>query len=280
MEIQKTHEDEQAALWNGPAGRGWVEAQAVLDTMFQPFEDLLLDAVPAGSGARVLDVGCGTGGTTLAFARRAGGGGCLGVDISEPMIAAARARAAQAGAPVDFLVADAGAHAFEPANFDVILSRFGVMFFGDPAGAFAHLRRAARDGAGLRFAAWRGAAENPFMTAAERAAAPLLPELPPRLPNAPGQFAFADPQRIHGILAASGWGGIDIRPLDVACAFPEAELPRYLTWVGPVGRFLQEADAPTRARILDTLRGAFAPFMQGGEVRFTAACWQVDARAV
>src|SRR3954447_5595810 len=92
-----TNEDEQAALWNGTAGQAWVEGQETLDQMFKPFEDLLVAAVSEGSGGRVLDVGCGSGSTTLAVARSPGVSGCLGVDISQPLITAARARAEREG---------------------------------------------------------------------------------------------------------------------------------------------------------------------------------------
>jgi ubiquinone/menaquinone biosynthesis C-methylase UbiE len=193
VDVRHTRDDDQAARWNGPAGHAWVDAQAVLDETLQPFEDLLVEAVVAARGSRVLDVGCGTGATTLAVARRLGAEGrCVGIDISEPMIAAARARAEREGTPAGFIRADAQDHAFEPAAFDTIISRFGVMFFDDFVRAFANLRRAATDDAELRFIAWRSAADNPFMTTAERAAAPFLPNLPARRPDAPGQFALAD----------------------------------------------------------------------------------------
>ena len=278
-----THQtdNEQTALWNGGAGRAWVDAQQVLDQMFKPFEDRLAEAVRAGSAHRVLDVGCGTGSTTLAVARQLGAKGhCNGIDISEPMIAAARTRAEREGTPASFIRANAQTHAFEPASFDMIISRFGVMFFDDAARAFANLRRAARDGAELRFVAWRSAAENPFMTTAERAAAPLLPNLPARRPDAPGQFAFADRRRVCAILEESGWAEIDIRPIDVACTLPEKELVGYLTRLGPVGLVLQEADERARMRVVETVRAAFESYVHGAEVRFTAACWMVGARAV
>jgi SAM-dependent methyltransferase len=267
--------DEQARLWNGLAGAAWVDAQAVLDRMYQPFEELLVDAVRAAGARRVLDVGCGTGATTVAAARAAGA--ALGVDVSEPMIAAARARAEGVGAPARFVCADAQVHAFDPASFDMIVSRFGVMFFADPVQAFANLRRAASPAARLRFVAWRSATENPFMTTAERAAAPLLPSLPPRRPDAPGQFGFASAPRIVSILQAAGWAGVDLRPVDVECSFPEPELIRYLTRMGPVGQVLHEANAPTRTRVVEVVRPAFEPFVRGSEVRFTAACWMASA---
>lgn len=280
MESTDRTENEQRALWNGPAGHAWVDEQAMLDAILRPFEDLLVDAVPAGAARRVLDVGCGTGSTTLAVARRLGADGhCTGIDISGPMIAAARLRAEREGVPATFLLADAQEHAFAPGSFDLIVSRFGLMFFDDFARAFANLRRAASDGAEMRFVAWRSAAENPFMTTAERAAAPLLPDLPPRRPDAPGQFALADESRVRAILEESGWADVDLRPIDVVCTLPEGDLMRYLTRLGPVGLALQAVDDPTRARVLETVRAAFDPFVHGAEVRFTAACWLVTARA-
>jgi hypothetical protein len=161
----------------------------------------------------------------------------------------------------------------------MIISRFGVMFFDDSIRAFANLRRAATDNAGLRFVAWRSTAENPFMMTAERAAATILPNLPARRPDAPGQFAFANGHRVYTILEESGWAEIDIRPIDVACTLPEKELVPYLTRLGPVGLILQEADDRTRVQVIETVRAAFSPYVHRAEVRFTAACWMVSAQA-
>jgi SAM-dependent methyltransferase len=272
---------EQTALWNGSAGQAWVEEQELLDRVLKPFEALLVEAVNAGARRRVLDVGCGTGSTTVAVARLLGeSGSSIGIDISEPMISAARARAARENTPVEFIRADAQGYAFEPASFDMIVSRFGVMFFDHAVRAFANLRRAATAGAELRFIAWRSAAENSFMTTAERAAAPLLPNLPVRRPDAPGQFSFGNGQRVHDILQESGWADIEVRPVDVLCTMPEKELVRYLSRLGPVGRVLQEADDRTRTRVIETVRTAFDPYVHGAEARFTAACWLAGARSV
>ena len=278
--MDTTHDigSEQTALWNGAAGRAWVDAQHVLDRLFAPFEDLLVEAVRATLARSVLDVGCGTGSTTLAVARALGSAGrCLGIDLSEPMITLARARAATERIPAEFVLADAQGHPFEPASVDLIISRFGVMFFADPVQAFSNLRRAARAGAQLRIIVWRTGAENPFMTTAERAAAPLLPNMPPRRPDGPGQFAFGDRDRVHAILHESGWTGIDIQRLDVACTLAKQDLLLYVTRLGPVGLILQDADEETRARVAETIRGAFDPYVHGDEVRFTAACWMVTA---
>jgi SAM-dependent methyltransferase len=279
VDVARESRSGQTELWNGPAGRAWVDAQEWLDRAFKPFEDLLVDEVTKESPRAVLDVGCGTGGTILAVARRVEVASCTGIDLSEPMIAAARARAEREATPARFICANAELHAFDPAAFDMIISRFGVMFFDDPVRAFTNLRRAATAAAALRFVVWRSPDENPFMTAAERAAAPLLPDLQARQPEAPGQFAFANRERVRTILAASGWAGIEIRPFDIECALSEGALGNYLARFGPVGRALQDADDQTRARIADAVRPAFDRYLRGAEVRFTAACWMASAHA-
>jgi SAM-dependent methyltransferase len=280
MNVPHKSESEQSRLWNGPSGHAWVETQDVLDQMYKPIEDLLVEVVSDSSRHRVLDVGCGTGSTTLAVARRLGKGGrSIGIDISQPMIAVARRRAEREHLGARFICADAQGYPFEPESVDAIMSRFGVMFFDEPVTAFANLRRAATENGELRAIVWRSAAETPFMTTAERAAAPLLSNLPPRRPNVPGQFALADDRRVHAILEESGWAGIDIRPIDVDCSFAERDLVRYVTRLGPVGLALRDVDEATRARVVPTVRAAFDPFVHGAEVRFTAACWMVRARA-
>jgi len=278
MNVAHPGGDDQKALWNGTAGCAWVEAQETLDGMYAPIEQLLTDAVVAGEPRRVLDVGCGTGATTLAVARRLGAAGeCVGVDVSEPMLAAARSRAEREGTPATFIRADAQTYPFEPSSFDAIMSRFGVMFFDHAVSAFANLRRAARAGAELRCVVWRSPEENPFMTTAERAAAPLLPNVPPRLPDAPGQFGFANARRVRQILDESGWAGVDIQPVDVECTFPERELTRHATRFGPLARVLDEADERARTRVVETVRAAFEPYVHGADVHFVAACWMIAA---
>ncbi len=271
---------EQAQMWNGPSGQAWIEQQQALDRMFEPIEALLAVAVSEAGATSVLDVGCGTGATTLAAARQVRPPGrCVGVDISAPMIAVARERAARVRSTAEFLVADAGGLSLDAGVFDLVISRFGVMFFADPDAAFANLRRACVPGASLRCVAWRSAAENSFMTTAERSAAPLLPPLPPRPADGPGQFAFADAAKVRGILERAGWREVELRPLDVVCAFDEDELDTYITKLGPVSRVLAEVDAPRRERAIAAMRTAFAPFVRAGKVSYTAACWMLCARS-
>lgn len=263
--------NDQAKLWNGPSGNAWVEHQPVLDRMFEPFTKILAEATRGSD--RVLDIGCGTGATTLAIARRAKD--AVGIDISEPMLALARERAAKEESRATFVRADAETYAFEDASFDLLTSRFGVMFFGDPVKAFANLKRAAKSDARLALIAFRSPAENPFMTTAERAAAPLLPNIPPRRTDGPGQFAFADENRVRGIFEASGWGALEMQPLDVECTFPESALLGYLTRLGPLGQVLQQVEEARRAEVVQTVRRAFDPYVVGDEVRVTAAVWMI-----
>ncbi len=278
--MEKLPNQEMAALWNGASGQAWVDEQALLDQTYRSIEKLLADAVDASGARSVLDIGCGAGATTLAVARTLGARGKVtGIDISDPLTAVARARAQREGLAANFIRADAQTHDFAPASFDIMISRFGVMFFEDPVAAFANLRRAATASAALRLMVFRSIAENPFMTTAERAAGPSLPNVPPRKPGAPGQFAFADRDRVQRILEDSGWTGIELTPVDVPCAFPVTSLERFFTRLGPVGQALRDADQGLRRQVSQRISAAFQPFVHGDEVRFVAACWMVSAGA-
>jgi len=275
----ETGANSQSALWMGGAGHAWVAEQAVIDQMFRPIETLLAEAAARGKVERALDVGCGTGGTTLALARRLGSGArCTGIDISEPMIDHARLQARQEGLPVEFVRADAQRHHFEPGTFDLAVSRFGVMFFDDPVAAFTNLRQAMRNGGRLHAVVWRSADENPFMTTAEHAARPLLPSLPVRQADEAGQFGFAREVRVREILTHAGWKGVKLEALDVQCRFPESELSGYLSRMGPFGRALEMLEPVLRRRVIDEVRLAFNAFVSGGTVSFRTACWMVSAQ--
>ena len=271
----------QTTIWNETGGRTWADLHTMLDEVFRPLETLLVDAALAAGGARVLDVGCGAGGTTLAVARGLGRKcRCTGIDISAPLIATATSRAAAEGATgVTFIRGDAQTFDFGAGSFDTIISRLGVMFFDDPEAAFANLRRATRSGARLAFVSWRSRDENPFMTAAERAAASVVMELPLRSDGSPGQFAFASMDRVKGILEAAGWNAIEIRPVDFACSLPAAMLAVYVTRMGPYGLVRDTLDETARARADAAVLAAFDPYVDGNQARFTCACWLATALA-
>ncbi|NBW11088.1 MAG: class I SAM-dependent methyltransferase [Caulobacteraceae bacterium] len=266
-------------LWNTRGGSAWVDLQPMLDAMFQPFEALLAEAIPEGA-RRVLDVGCGAGATTLALAKRLGDGGtCTGLDVSEALVDLARRRAEAEGvAGARFVVGDGQRHDFGDARFDAVVSRFGVMFFDDPETAFARLRAATGDGAAMTLIVWRGPEDNPFMTAAERAAAPLLPELKPIDTDGPGQFGFADPERVRSLLRPS-WGEVEIQPLDVDCTITAADLETYAVRMGRVAHLLPDLEPERRDAVIAAVRDGFAPFVTGDTTGFTAACWIVRGTA-
>lgn len=279
MSDAKTTGESGRIDWNGAAGRSWVDLQGLLDHTFKPIADRLTHAAAAHGPEHLLDIGCGAGGTTLALARHLGPDArCTGIDISASLIEAARIRAGREGLDTGFLCADAQEHDFAADSVDAIVSRFGVMFFADPVAAFANLRRAARPGAAMTLIAWRDPDQNPFMTAAARAAAPII-ALPERQPNAPGQFGFADDGYVLGILERAGWTDGNLDAIDVNCGFPATELDTYLLRLGPLGIALHDADATTRERVLTAVRPAFDRYIAGDEVRFTAACWMITARA-
>ncbi|MEU0883699.1 class I SAM-dependent methyltransferase [Lentzea sp. NPDC005914] len=260
---------EQAEWWNA-AGEGWAKAQAIVDLVLRPFEEVLAQKALERPRDRVLDVGCGTGAVTRAIADALGDGPeCVGLDISRTMIAGAEQRG-----KVRFVVADAQVHTFDE-TFDLIVSRFGVMFFDDPVAAFRNLLRAATPGGELCFITWRTAEENPFMTTASQAAASLLPDAPPPDPNGPGPFSLADADSTRMLFEQSGWGGVVIEPVDRICTMPEKLLVPYLSNLGPIARALKLAEEPER--VINDVRGAFDEFVHGDEVRMPAACWQITA---
>lgn len=275
----KTAPIDQSALWNGRAGETWVAKQEMLDALFAPVADYLANAVGEASPHRLLDIGCGTGATALAAARLGVGGDVLGVDISAPMITRARTRAAAEGLPVRFEEGDAEKYDFPAETFDMAISRFGVMFFSDGVAAFANIRAAMVSKGVLHVVAWRSPRENDFMTAAWRAAAPLLPAMPAPDPNAPGQFAFASEERVLGLLWDAGWSDIAIEPVDFACSLQASMLADYVANMGPLGLYLAHADQAERAAIIARVLPAFDRYVDGDTVHVPAACWSIRARA-
>ncbi len=270
--------DDQSTIWNGEMGKTWVDMARITDELFEGLAAPLLEAAGEGASA-VFDAGCGAGFTTLALARELGQGArVVGGDISAPLLEAAHERAAEAGLPIEFLLGDAETYDFEPVSFDLIASRLGVMFYTDPVAAFANLRRATIDGGRLRFVCWRGPEENPFMTLTGRATKDLL-DLPPRVPNTPGPYGLADPERTRGILAEAGWSDVEVRPFDPVCAMPAAELMTFFTRIGPLREALDEADEKLRGEVLDAVRTASEEFIDGDRASMTAALWLVDARS-
>lgn len=273
--------DEQIDYWNVRGGAAWVPLQDRLDAMLRPFGVAALDAAGIGKGQRVLDVGCGCGDTTLDAASRTGPSGhVVGLDVSAPMLSRARARAGKAN-HVRFVEADAQTTDIASLGVDHVVSRFGVMFFADPAAAFANLRTAARSGGSLSFVCWQSPSVNPWFSFAGRAVGDLV-TFPPGDPDAPGPFSLHDHQRIAQLLFGSGWSDVQISGLEVAIDYGGGgsieELTQFAIDLGPIGRAIEddpELDEPVRAR----LHEAIAERWSDGHLVLDASTWVVSASA-
>lgn len=271
----------QVAYWNDSAGVTWATMQDKLDRQIEGLGAQAMAALAPQPGWRVIDVGCGCGQTSLALAEAVGAGGeVLGVDVSRPMLEVARRRAAERGlSHLRFEEADAQTAAFAAGAYDAVFSRFGVMFFADPAAAFTNLRRALKPGGRLAFVCWRPLAENPWMTLPFAAAAGRLPAPPPAPdPNAPGPFAFADPERVRGILATAGFSDVGIAPHDALIGGNGLDESVELSLrVGPLGAVLRE-HPHLRDAVTQDVRTALAPHITPEGLRLPGAVWIVTAR--
>ena len=269
----------QIAYWNQSAGPTWVAMQDALDHELNDLGLAAMAALAPRQGERLADIGCGCGATTLELARRVGeGGAVLGVDISAPMLGVARERAAAAGLDqVRFLQADAQTYGFEPV--DGAFSRFGVMFFADPVAAFANIRKGLRPGGRMAFVCWRQLAENPWMTVPMSAVLPLLPAPPAAPPpGGPGPFAFADRDRLAGILAGAGFADVSIEPLDAQVSWGDVETSaRMALRLGPVAGLVRE-NPDLADRMADAVRAALAPHVGATGVHLDSATWIVRAK--
>ncbi len=271
--------------WNGDSGERWAANLARLDLMLEDFGSAAIAAAGALPGEQILDIGCGSGTTSFTLAQRVGSSGhVLGVDISEQLVDIARA-AIPDGAPVAFRCADAATAALPQGQFDLLFSRFGVMFFDDPVAAFAHMRGALKPGGRVAFICWRGAQENDWVRLPMAAIRDIV-EPAPADPNAPGPFAFGDRQRLADILAAAGFTAIDIAPFDTTLSYGrgasrEAAIDDALDMafqVGPLSRALAEQSNDIRARAAEAVRAAFTKRPGEKSVLIDGAAWVVTAR--
>jgi ubiquinone/menaquinone biosynthesis C-methylase UbiE len=271
-------DQDMAAYWDR-AGKIWVEQQDLLDRMYRPIAQAVVEAADLRAGEAVLDVGCGAGATTFEAAWRVGPQGrAVGVDIAPALVERARRLAGEEELEgVEFVQADAQTRAFDPV-FDAIVSRFGVMFFPDPVTAFANLRTALKPGGRLAFACWRSPEDNAISLVPLEAAAPFLPTVPRFEKDAPGRFGFADPDRVRDILERSGWRDIAIAPLDEPTPVSAEELLTMSLRVGPLSPILANADEALRESVRAAVTTALEPYVKDGVAHMNAACWLVSAR--
>jgi SAM-dependent methyltransferase len=274
-----TANQDQIDYWNGPTGAKWAKFQSEMDRNLADCTVGLLKLAAPQPGENVLDIGCGAGEISWRMAEAVGPGGkVMGVDVSRPLLNQARSRAHARN--VHFEEGDAASYPFQP-EFDLIISRFGVMFFDDPKAAFANIRKAAARGGRLAFICWRPMPENEWTTLPMSAARPLLPEQPAPDPFAPGPFAFSDPARVKGILEDAGFRDVKIEKMDgVMDLGPSPEQAGFqMTNLGPVSRALRDESEETRAKVQAAVTAAFTKFQKPGHnITPAIACWLVSAK--
>jgi SAM-dependent methyltransferase len=273
--------EEQQARWNGDDGEFWVAHQDRLDRTLFPFLQPLLDFAAPRPGTTVIDVGCGCGATTIEIARAVGPAGrVVGIDISSSMLALAAERL-RPFATATCRLGDAATLPLHDLGADLMVSRFGVMFFGDPSAAFANMRTALAEGGRLRFACWRPIGENPWLQIPLHAVYEHVPRLPKPDPEEPGPFAFGDTARVTRILEAAGFSTPSFTPLDIqmdlAAGGTLEDAVVQSSTMGPAKRALADQPDEIRAAAASSIHRALAPYATAAGVKLPAAVWLVAA---
>ncbi len=267
--------EDQIEYWNDSAGEQWVAEQVVMDAMLVDVTRVLMENAAPKSGERVLDIGCGTGETSVIAAD--GGAHVTGVDVSEPMLALAKERLGDRG---ETALADASEYRDEN-GFDLIMSRFGVMFFDDPNVAFANIYSNLKPGGRMCFACWRSPQENDWVILPMMAVKPFLPETPDQDPHAPGPFALADPERLRGILEDADFADVSIKPVDIEMVLADGggvdQALRFVTKIGPTAKAIADMDEATKAKMQEALREVLVPHDNEGRIALKGAIWIAQA---
>jgi ubiquinone/menaquinone biosynthesis C-methylase UbiE len=268
---------EQASDWDGADGEYWATYHHEYERLLGVFDSILVEAAGVSATDRCLDIGCGTGATTRTLAARAVEGSVLGLDLSRPMLTIAREAAVRAGiGNVEFIQGDAQVHAFDPATFDVAVSRMGSMFFGDPAAAFANIGRALRPSGRLALTVWQAEAANDWLTALDQA----LGEHPAGEAGdeptayAPSPFSLADPALSRSLLEGAGFVDVAVDPLDVPLPFGSVDDAQAFleTWID------DDLDDDQRARTTASLHRLLLDNATDDGVLLRSATWLITAR--
>jgi SAM-dependent methyltransferase len=273
----------QHEYWNTVGGPRWIGLGGLVEQRNRAFNDLLLRRSDVAPGENVLEIGCGTGATTVPLAEAVGlRGRVVGVDLSEPMLAGARQRVAESGlGNISLTQADTQVYCLEASGFDLIVSRFGVMFFADPIAAFRNLLPAARPGGRLCFVCWGPIEENRHWMIPYEVALRHLGPPAPTPPHAPGPLAFSDREYVRSILESADFAEIviDRETPDIIGSTPEEEA-EYACVMGPPARLIDEKkpDQAVRATIRREMAEAFAAYARGGPMLLPSTVFLVTAR--
>lgn len=268
---------DQAAAWNGDEGRFWTAHAARFDAAVDRYQRVFLDAAAFQRDDHILDIGCGTGGTTRAAAQRAPGGQALGVDLSAGMIALARELAQRERIEnARFVCADAQIEPFGDGAFDVAISRTGAMFFGQPDEAFANIARAVRPGGRLVLMTWQPFERNAWLPTFARALTGRALTAPAA--DAPGPFSLSDPGRVRALLGSAGFERVDLDGVVEPMCFGRDPEDAFEFVIGLFGWMLRGLDDAAADAAQRRLRAALARHATPDGVLLGSAAWIITAR--
>ena len=273
----------QRQFWSGAGGDVWVNKQREMDIMLNPLGDRVIERLDLKSDAKIIDIGCGCGATTLEIAKKITQGEILGVDISEPMLDKATETAKEMSlSNISFEVKDVQVDVMPQNYFDVAFSRFGVMFFEDPFEAFKNIHSSLKEDGLLSFVCWQNASLNPWQSLSIQVIKEFL-DLPAPAPKSPGPFAFEDKTYLEEILRASGFKGLEILDNQEDIIMFSGKSIReacedYLTINPVVTEMLKNSKPELTEEILEALVIKFSNFHQNDGLLFPSATWIVTAK--
>lgn len=269
-------ESDSQSYWNEDGGSKWVENIDFVEGMLTPLNEKLISALRAEEGETVLDVGCGGGKTSIEIAGQVGSEGrVLGLDVSEPILNVARERGVSIG-NLDFQQHDAASAELGSEQYDLITSRFGVMFFDDPVQAFSNLHGALKTTGRLVFLCWRGVEENPWLGRTAKAAFEIVPpadDTPPD-PTAPGPFSLGDPAHLENILTSAGFSDVNLEAVDIDLPLGDLDTAcSFLLKMGPAAEAIKDASDGDKVKVEKAIRDVLESFKQEKGIFTPSACW-------
>ena len=283
METKHINQD-QKDFWNNQKGQIWVSLEQKIDSMLEPLGDETLKILAVKDGEHIIDVGCGTGTTTLKLAGLlCNNGSVTGVDISKPILECAKKKARESSANnIEFVLADAQNHDFVFESCDAIFSRFGLMFFEDPVAAFSNLRKGLKSGGRLTFVCWADRSVNDWIEVSTNIANKYL-ELPPKAaPRDPGPFAFEDPLYLNEVLSDAGWNEILIENFATTNVVGKSikEAADFLSRMGPMSVPFENSEGSVQRKVIGALEECFVDYFTRRGVEMHFSTWIVIANKV